>query len=60
MAAPYRSSCTIDGQKFDCLSISVAFSTDKDRSGMPQMGSLQLPSAPMSTSMTTSTCRTPP
>ncbi len=40
MAAPYRSTCTIDGQKFDCLSISVSFSTDKDRSGMPQMGSL--------------------
>ena len=40
MAAPYRSSCTIDGQKFDCLSISVAFATDKDRAGMPQMGSL--------------------
>ncbi|MBB5062970.1 hypothetical protein [Granulicella mallensis] len=40
MANPSRSTCTIDGQKFDCLSISVAFSTDKDRSGMPQMGSL--------------------
>jgi hypothetical protein len=38
---PYRSTCTIDGNKFDCLSISVAFQTDKDRSGMPQMGSLQ-------------------
>ena len=40
MAAPYRSTCTIDGNKFDCLSISVSFQTDKDRSGMPQMGSL--------------------
>jgi hypothetical protein len=40
MATPYRSTCTIDGQKFNCLSISVAFSTAKDRSGMPQMGSL--------------------
>ncbi len=40
MAAPYRSTCTIDGQKFDCLSISVSFNTDKDRAGMPQMGSL--------------------
>ena len=39
-ATPYRSTCTIDGQKFDCLSIQVAFSTDKDRAGMPQMGSL--------------------
>ncbi len=40
MAAPYRSTCTIDGNKFDCLSISVSFATDKDRAGMPQMGSL--------------------
>ena len=40
MATPSRSTCTIDGNKFDCLSISVAFSTDKDRAGMPQMGSL--------------------
>jgi hypothetical protein len=39
--SPYRSSCTIDGNKFDCLSISVSFATDKDRAGMPQMGSLQ-------------------
>ncbi len=40
MAAPYRSSCTINGQQFDCLSISVSFATSKDRAGMPQMGSL--------------------
>jgi len=40
-ATPYRSTCTIDGTKFDCVSISVAFSTEKDRAGMPQMGSLQ-------------------
>ena len=40
MAAPYRSTCTIDSNKFDCLSISVSFATDKDRAGMPQMGSL--------------------
>ena len=40
-AAPYRSTCTIDGTKFDCVSISVAFETDKDRAGMPQMGSLK-------------------
>ncbi len=40
MANPSRSTCTIDGNKFDCLSISVAFNTDKDRAGMPQMGSL--------------------
>ncbi len=40
MATPYRSTCTIDGNKFDCRSISVAFNTDKDRAGMPQMVSL--------------------
>jgi len=40
-ATPYRSTCTIDGTKFDCVSISVAFSTEKDRAGMPQMGSLK-------------------
>ncbi len=40
MATPYRSTCTIEGQQFDCLSTSVAFTTDKDRAGMPQMGSL--------------------
>jgi hypothetical protein len=40
-ATPYRSTCTIDGTKFDCVSISVAFATEKDRAGMPQMGSLK-------------------
>lgn len=40
-ATPYRSTCTIDGEKFDCVSISVAFETEKDRTGMPQMGSLK-------------------
>lgn len=40
-ATPYRSTCTIDGTKFDCVSISVAFLTEKDRAGMPQMGSLK-------------------
>jgi hypothetical protein len=40
-AAPYRSTCTIDNEKFDCVSISVAFITEKDRAGMPQMGSLK-------------------
>ena len=39
-ASPYRSTCSINGQQFNCLSTSVAFSTGKDRSGMPQMGSL--------------------
>jgi hypothetical protein len=39
-ASPYRSTCTIDGNKFDALEIMVAFETAKDRAGMPQMGSL--------------------
>ena len=37
---PYRSTVTVDGNKFDCVSVTVAFQTDKDRAGMPQMGSL--------------------
>ena len=41
MAAPYRSTVTVDGTKFDAVSTVVAFHTDKDRAGMPQMGSLQ-------------------
>jgi len=40
-ASPYRSTCTIDGNKFDALEIMVAFETAKDRAGMPQMGSLR-------------------
>jgi hypothetical protein len=40
-AAPYRSTVTIDGTKFDAVSTVVVFQTDKDRAGMPQMGSLQ-------------------
>ena len=40
-AAPYRSTCTIDGNKFDAMEISVVFETPKDRAGMPQMGSLK-------------------
>jgi hypothetical protein len=39
-ASPYRCTVTIDGTKFNALSATVAFQTDKDRSGMPQMGSL--------------------
>lgn len=39
-ASPYRSTCTIDGNKFDAVEISVVFETAKDRAGMPQMGSL--------------------
>lgn len=40
MAIPYRCTVTIDGTKFGAVSTSVQFSTDKDRSGVPQMGSL--------------------
>ena len=40
MATPYRCTVTIDGTKFGAVSTSVQFSTDKDRSGVPQMGSL--------------------
>src|SRR5215469_9234787 len=39
-AAPYRSTVTVDGTKFDAVSSAVVFQTDKDRTGMPQMGSL--------------------
>ena len=40
MASPYRSTVTVDGNKFNAVSVVVAFQTDKDRAGMPQMGSL--------------------
>ena len=40
MAAPYRCTVTIDGTKFDAVSTSMKVSTDKDKAGMPQMGSL--------------------
>lgn len=39
-AAPYRSTVTIDGTKFDAVSTTVRFHSEKDRAGMPQMGSL--------------------
>lgn len=39
-STPYRTTVTIDGTKFDAVSTSVRFSTEKDRSGVPQMGSL--------------------
>lgn len=39
-ASPNRSTLSIDGNKFDCVSTSVVLQTDKDRAGMPQMGSL--------------------
>ena len=41
MANPYRSTVTIDGTKFDAVSSQVVFTTAKDRSGMPEMGSLR-------------------
>jgi len=40
-AAPYRCTVTIDGTKFNAVSSSVRFTTDKDSSGMAQMGSLR-------------------
>jgi len=40
MPSPYRSTVTVDGTKFNAVSVVVAFQTDKDRAGMPQMGSL--------------------
>lgn len=39
-SAPYRTTVTVDGTKFDAVAVVVAFQTDKDRAGMPQMGSL--------------------
>jgi hypothetical protein len=40
MTIPYRCTVTVDGTKFGAVSTSVQFSTEKDRSGVPQMGSL--------------------
>jgi hypothetical protein len=40
MAGPFRCTITVDGTKFDAISTSVKFSTLKDRSSMPEMGSL--------------------
>jgi len=40
MATPYRCTVTIDGTKFNAISTSVKFTTEKDRAGMAQMGSL--------------------
>ncbi len=39
-ASPYRCTVTIDGTKFDAVAASVRFHSNKDRAGMPQMGSL--------------------
>lgn len=40
-AAPYRCTVTIDGTKFNAVASSVRFTTEKDRAGMAQMGSLR-------------------
>lgn len=40
MATPYRTTVTIDGTKFNAVTTSVKFTTEKDRSGVAQMGSL--------------------
>ena len=40
MANPYRTTVTIDGNKFQAVTTSVKFNTAKDRSGVAQMGSL--------------------
>ncbi|MFZ0964834.1 MAG: hypothetical protein WAO35_28590 [Terriglobia bacterium] len=37
----YRSSVTVDGTKFDAIWTSVKFSTQRDRGGIPEMGSIQ-------------------
>lgn len=39
-ASPYRCTVTVDGTKFDAVSTAVKFTSEKDRAGMPQMGSL--------------------
>src|SRR5438105_2133823 len=41
MASPFRSTVTIDGNKFDAVSTTVGFTSLKDKAGMPVMGSLQ-------------------
>ena len=40
MANPYRTTVTIDGLKFQAVTTSVKFNTNKDRAGVAQMGSL--------------------
>lgn len=40
-ATPYRCTVTIDNTKFNAVATSVRFTTDKDRSGTAQMGSLR-------------------
>ena len=40
MATPNRTTVTIDGTKFNAVTTSVKFNTEKDRAGVAQMGSL--------------------
>jgi hypothetical protein len=40
-ATPYRCTVTIDGTKFNAVATSVHFTTEKDRAGVAQMGSLR-------------------
>lgn len=42
MATPYRSTCTIAGTSFDCVSISVELATAKDQNSLPLMSSMQV------------------
>ena len=39
-ASPYRCTVTLDSTKFNAVSASVRFHSEKDRTGMPEMGSL--------------------
>ena len=39
-ASPYRCTVTIDGTKFDAVSTTVRFHTEKDHAGIAKMGSL--------------------
>jgi hypothetical protein len=41
MANPYRSTCTISGESFDCVSIRTSISTQPDQNSMPLMSSMQ-------------------
>jgi len=40
MATPYRSTCTINGTSFDCVSVSIAVQTAKDQNSMPLMSTM--------------------
>ena len=40
MANPYRATVTIDGTKFQAMTASVKFTTEKDHAGVAKMGSL--------------------